>query len=182
MEVIINEANLKNEDINEFSSKARAILIDANNRILIANYGGVFLLPGGKVDEGETPREGVARELSEELGKEYDIAELDFFVTLNHYQKDYPKREGEIHNRLVQTHVFIGPYKGTNQETRKLTEKEKKADFRLEIVLLDDLESMIINNANNNPRNIFFQTELLTILSYYKQKFLNSPSKKLELK
>ena len=62
MEVIINEANLKNEDINEFSSKARAILIDENNRILIANYGGVILLPGGKVDEGETPREGVARE------------------------------------------------------------------------------------------------------------------------
>ena len=82
----------------------------------------------------------------------------------------------------MQTHVFIGPYKGTNQESRKLTEKERKADFRLEIVLLDDLESMIINNANNNPRNIFFQTELLTILSYYKQKFPNKPSKKLELK
>ena len=53
MELVINEDNLQFEEIQEFSSKVRAILVDGNNRILIANYGNVILLPGGKVDEGE---------------------------------------------------------------------------------------------------------------------------------
>jgi len=54
MELIINEDNLNNNEVQEFSTKVRAILFDENNRILIANYGNVILLPGGKVDDGET--------------------------------------------------------------------------------------------------------------------------------
>ena len=52
MKFIINEDNLHYNEVNEFSSKVRAILIDDNNQILIANYGNIILLPGGKVDNG----------------------------------------------------------------------------------------------------------------------------------
>lgn len=48
MELIINENNLKDEEIQEFNSKVRALLVDENNNILVANYGGVHLLPGGQ--------------------------------------------------------------------------------------------------------------------------------------
>ena len=54
MGLVINEDNLQYSEVQEFSSKVRAILIDENNQMLIANYGNVILLPGGKVDEGET--------------------------------------------------------------------------------------------------------------------------------
>ena len=182
MELVINDDNLQLNEVQEFNSKARAILIDENNRILIANYGNIILLPGGKVDEGETLSEAIIRELSEELGQNYNSSELEFFVTLNYYQKSYPKRDGTFQNRLVQTHFYIGSYKGIKNDSRKLTEKEHKGNFRLELVSLEDLENMILKNVNDNPRNIYFQKELLTILASYKNIKQHTSVKKLELK
>ena len=182
MEITINEDNLQFEEIQESSSKVRAILIDGDSHILIAHYGNVILLPGGKVDDGETISEAVTRELSEELGQKYNSDELEFFMTLNYFQKDYPKRDGISQNRLVQTHYFVGLYKGIKKDSRKLTEKEQKGNFRLELVSLEDLENMILKNVNNNPRNIYFQKELLIILACYKNKKQNTSVRRLELK
>ena len=107
---------------------------------------------------------------------------MDFFVTLNYCQKNYPKRDGTFQNRLVQTHYFLGLYKGIKKDSRKLTEKEQKGNFRLELVSLEELENMILNNKNNNPRNIYFQKELLAILASYKKIKQNVSVKQLELK
>ena len=182
MEIVINEDNLKLNEIEEYSSKVRAILVDDNDKILIANYGNVILLPGGKVDDGETISRAIIRELSEELGQVYNSEELDFYMTLNYYQKNYPKRDGMFKNRLVQTHYFIGSYKEINKDFQKLTEKEGKDNFRLELVSLENLENMILNNKNDNPRNIYFKKELLIILDSYKNLNESISVKKLELK
>lgn len=182
MDFIINEDNLQYSEIQEFSSKVRAILIDENEQILIAKYGNVILLPGGKVDAGETILTAITRELYEEIGQIYSGDELEFFTTLNFYQKNYPKRDGTFQNRLVKTHYFVGSYKEVKKDKQKLTEKEQKSNFRLELVSLEDLENMILNNDNNNPRNVYFQKELLAILACYKSTKQNTSVKKLELK
>lgn len=168
MHLVINDNNLLFDEVQEFSSKVRAILIDENNKILIANYGNVILLPGGKVDTGETIDEAIIRELSEELGEDYTCEELDFFGRLDYYQKNYPKMDGTFQNRLVQTYYFVGLYKGIKREARKLTEKEQRGNFRLELVSLEDLDNIVLKNVNDNPRNIYFQKELLTIFASYK--------------
>ena len=182
MELIINEDNLNVNDLQDFSTKVRAILIDENNQILVANYGNVILLPGGKVDEDETNLMAITRELNEEIGQNYSSEELEFFTTLNFYQKNYPKRDGTFRNRLVRTDYFVGSYKKIKLDKQKLTEKEQKSNFRLELVSLEDLENMILKNKNNNPRNVYFQQELLTILACYKKLRQNASVKKLKLK
>ena len=182
MELIINDDNLKNIDIDEFSIKVRAILVDENNQILIANYGNIILLPGGKVDEKESIYFAISRELREELGCEYSEEELKFLGTINYYQKDYPKINGILKNRLVKTYYFIGKYKDVKKDTQKLTEKEQKGNFKLELVSLDSLENIILSNKNNNPRNIYFQKELLSIMELYKCINEDEIVKKIELK
>lgn len=177
----INDDKLKCSDLQEVSTKVRAILIDEHSQILIANYHNVILLPGGKVDEGESLLGAMTRELSEEIGQDYSEEELQFLVTLNYFQKNYPRGNGIFKNRLVQTHYFVGKYKDINWGMQKLTEKEQKGNFHLELVPLDSLENVILNNKSTNPRNQYFQKELLNILELYKNSNTNVSVKKIKM-
>ena len=51
-------------------------MITEDNKIVIANYGGVTLLPGGSMEKGEKQEETIIRELEEELGVIYNQNEL----------------------------------------------------------------------------------------------------------
>ena len=76
MQIILNEDHLLLSDIEEYASKARAILVDDDNKIIVANYNGALLLPGGSLDKNETPIEALIRELKEETGYSTDSLKL----------------------------------------------------------------------------------------------------------
>lgn len=168
--IVINEDNMQISEVQEFSLKVRAILVDKHNRILTANYGGVYLLPGGSVDCGETIVQAVIRELSEETGEKYNEQELEYLTCLKYYQKNYPKRDGTFQNRLVQTHYFVGKLKEVSKSSQTLTDKEKKGNFRLEFFHLEELEKAIYENTSDNPRNVYFGKEILSVIQVYKDK------------
>ena len=90
--LIINKDDLRIDEVQAFQTKARAILVDKANRVLVANYGGVILLPGGSVDDEETIMQAVIRELQEEIGVEYIPEELKLLTNIKYFQKNYPKR------------------------------------------------------------------------------------------
>lgn len=68
-------------------------LFDDEGRVLLAqrpvgkHMAGRWEFPGGKLDEGESPRDGLGRELAEELGIELESAE-----PLIRFHHDYPDR------------------------------------------------------------------------------------------
>ena len=94
MNLIINDEGLAKNEIDEMNQKARALLIDDDNNILIAYYGGVYLLPGGKIDNNETPIQAIIRELLEETGTYYTEQDFEFLTTIQSFQKNYPKEMG----------------------------------------------------------------------------------------
>jgi len=59
--------------------KVTAAIIEKEGAVLIARrkktdrFGGVWEFPGGKLEPGETPEEGLRRELMEELSLETDV-------------------------------------------------------------------------------------------------------------
>lgn len=54
---------------------ARAVVFDDKNRVALLHVGrdGYYKLPGGGIDEGETPRQALERELLEEIGCHADV-------------------------------------------------------------------------------------------------------------
>ena len=66
----INDDNLSENEVDKFSIKTRAVLYK-DNKILVGNYNGIYLLPGGKLDKDEEVIEALQRELLEETGMYY---------------------------------------------------------------------------------------------------------------
>lgn len=64
---------------------ATACLLDETGRVLVVRKRGTqaFMLPGGKIEMGETPRQALGRELHEELNLTVDPSQLE---SLGHFQ------------------------------------------------------------------------------------------------
>jgi 8-oxo-dGTP diphosphatase len=81
------------------------VIRDDLGRVLVVRKRGTsrFMLPGGKIESGETPSQAAARELREEVGAELD---LDALVLLGEWTA--PAANEPDH--LVHGHIFEHPY------------------------------------------------------------------------
>lgn len=165
--IVINDNNLSNDDIHKFGNKVRAILLE-NDKILISHYGGVILLPGGSIDEGETQDEAIIRELKEEIGIDYDIKDLVQVLCLKYYQSNYYTRNNEIINRLITTQYYLGQYNGIKINKTRRTDKEIKDNFHLQLMKIDDLLKTI-DETCYNPRKKFFDREVQEVVKVLKR-------------
>lgn len=172
---------IKNEYIEK--TKVRAIIKTDDDKFLVANYGGVLMFPGGKLEDSEYLVPAILRELKEEIGIEYDVTELEPLTAFKQIQPNYHTREGKIVDRTINTFYYVAPYKGVNTEAAKLSEKEKRDKFKLELLTEEEIYSFIENNKTNNPRKKYFIEELKIVMQTYKNhKKGNSKTLFLDLK
>lgn len=164
-----NEDNLSLNEVDKTTNKVRGIVINTNtNQILLVNYAELFMLPGGKVDEGETDDEALRREIVEESGIE--IEESCPFLQINSYDKNYYDRKSGIINRLTRTIFYIVETTKDIDESKKvLTESEKNKKHTISFVDLDNIENLVENNQTTNSKRKQFDREILTALSEYKK-------------
>ena len=139
--IIINDENI-NEKFTKKKLKSRAVLVNSSNEILVANYGGVLLLPGGSIDRKETPDETIHRELKEEIGVDMKTEQLKPFVKVRYFQPNYPERNGNTINRLAVTYYYLGHINSISEE-RELTENEKKDGFTVGFYSINQILEML---------------------------------------
>ncbi len=163
--IINNHNNLDKKDIKHIVNKVRIAIIDKENNIIITNYSDMYMLPGGKIDQGETKEEAIQREIKEELGITIDTNQLEELLEIKNYLKDYPIRNTKkTSNRLTTTTYYLIELDTLehNLETN-LTEHEQNGQFKTEIVNITNLNS-ILEKPSSNPRNEIFKEELKSVI------------------
>lgn len=176
-----NPNNLEEKDVEEYEEKVRLLIKNDKDEILVANYGGAYLLPGGKVDDNEFVMEALKREINEEVGLDIEESLISLVTTFNYYQKNYPKRNGKVLNRKIITHYYKTNMNiDLSKYERKLTEKEIKGNFKLQWIKEKNLENIIINNDKENPRVSFISNELLKVLDIYNGNYEKEKGNKKE--
>lgn len=136
-EIIYNEDKLKDEEINEWVKRAKILVVNSKDELLLAHTDDNYYLLGGHVDGDESDNECLIREIKEEAGIEYNPKVDKPFVSIKYYCKDYPQ-EG-VNRGYISNYYVIYDDMVPNPLNVSLTEWEKASNLRLVYIHRDDV-------------------------------------------
>lgn len=142
--VFYNEDNLRKEDINNFIKRAKMLIINSNNEILLGYGHNTYQIIGGHVEENESYDECVIREVKEETGIELSLEKREPFLQIVYYCKDYPK-EG-LNSEYIINYYSINSDLKPDIDKINLTENEKEGLFEFRCVSLNN----VLDELNDN--------------------------------
>lgn len=96
---------------------AAVVLRDELGRVLLVRKNGTsrFMLPGGKLEPGETPQQTAVREIAEEIGLDLDI---DCLGSLGVFEAAAANEPGKV----VRGHMYTHEYSGVAQASAEIAE------------------------------------------------------------
>lgn len=166
-EIVINKGRLKPDEVTHVVDKARIVLRNDDDEIVLTRFGRVYFLPGGKIEFDETPADAVKRELKEETNINILLDDIEPFMLVKHYLRDYESGDGEIVNRLVNTYYFTGFTGKDDIEYFNLTLKEKQDDLKGFFIEMDEAIELLKEYNKENPKATYLATETLKVLDEY---------------
>ena len=164
-EIIYNYDYLNDEDITEIVIRMKALIIN-NKNILLGNENDIYQFPGGHLEDKETFEECLKREVLEETGIELFDSEIKRpFMKVTFMNKDWPEvgknRKAEIYYYLIETD------KKPDMSKVNYTEHEKKGNFKVEFVPLNESISIIEKNISKNEKNKVIAPDMIMAIKEY---------------
>lgn len=170
IEKVYNDDYLNVSDIDEKTVRARAIMLNSNNEILMCYSNGLshYEFPGGHLEYGESLKEGLKRELIEETGINIDINDMIPFYSIKYYCKNY-HQSGK--NRLVEIYYFI-IYTDLNVDyyNRNLDINEIEQNYECKYISIDCLHDVLFNNKQITKENNAALDDMIFVWNEYRKR------------
>lgn len=145
--IIYNNDNLNTNDVNRIVKRAKIIFINDNNEILISFCNNNYFLVGGHVEGEESDIVCLEREIKEEVGIDIKLPELTPFLTIEYYDRNYPKPGINTLSKINYYYFkqnIIPSLNNTNY-----TEEEKQGVFKLKYIHVDKIIDVLYDSLEN---------------------------------
>lgn len=168
-EIVINKDRLGDSDVTDVIDKARIVLRNDENEIVLVRFKRVYFLPGGKVENDETPVDTIKREVMEETNINVLLDDTEPIVKVKHYLRDYELSDGTIVNRLINTYYFTGFTTKDDIEYFNLTTEEKHDNLRGFFIEMEEAKELLHEYDKENPKATYLAKETLRVLNVYNE-------------
>ena len=142
-EIIYNDNNLRDSDIHEWVKRAKVLVVNSKDEILIAHTNDSYYFLGGHVDGDESDYECLVREIKEEAGIDYDPKIDEPLVSIKYLLKDYS--DNGINRGYISNYYVVYDDLVPNPNNVNLTDGEKEGNLRMVYIhknnILDEVVS-----------------------------------------
>ena len=167
-EIVYNDNNLKDSDINRISIRAKAIIKNSKNQILLACVNDNYHLPGGHLEKNETFYECLKREIKEEVGVDLKEKIGKPILTITYYSKDYPSNG--INSKSIAKYFELKEEIIPNYSNIHLTDDEKKGNFKLEYLDEDKIIDYLKNSLKTCTKDGVIKDTIEALTEYLKRR------------
>lgn len=151
-EIVYNPSEIAESSINRVVKRAKILLINDNNEVLICNSKNNYFLLGGHVEGDELDISCLTRELKEEAGINIDLSSMKFFMSIKYLSKDYPE-EG-INSLSLANYYYLKSNVSPSLKDTNLTEEETTGNFRIEQISLTKIIDVLTDSLEYATRKI----------------------------
>lgn len=169
--LFINRDNLKKEDIEEEAIRSKGLIINDKDELLLEYNNYTFQFPGGHRKGHESLEETLLREIKEETGNNMNI-EYGPFMMITEYCRNYRNSNKNRCNKIYYYSLKCNDLPDYNN--RNLSAFERKTDFNLFYVKMDEIEEFLTRSIKDKTLNELIGYEMIEVLKVYKKLIQNN--------
>ena len=167
-QIIINDKNLKDDEIDLNVVRVKALIINSRGKILLAHNNNTYQFPGGHVEDNETIVQCVEREIKEETGIKIFVKERPF-LCISGYYDNYFDTGKKVKSDIYYFRIFTDT--PPNFEETHYDELELSTEFNLFYVDFKDLDKFLKKKIEERTIDEKIAREMLHVVDEYKNIF-----------
>ena len=166
--IVYNEDDLERKDINKIVRRAKVLIVNSKDELLLAYSHKNYFLVGGHVEGNESYDDCIVREVREEIGIELEKDEerKPYFV-VEYLCKDYPK-VGDNTNYIANYYVVCSDIV-PDLENVLLTEHEKDGDFEVKYIPKSEVMDILNESLNTCTKKNVVRDTIAAVEEFLKQ-------------
>lgn len=165
-ELLHNYDDLNDIDINREVKRAKALIVNSNDEIMLVFSHNTYFLVGGHVEENESYESCLEREILEETGIKITFDSLTPFLSIKYMNKDYPQKGDN--SRYITNYYLVETDAQPNLDIINLTDDEKDGNLEIRYIHKDNiLEELNSNLKISSEKNAVVVIDTIEAVKCY---------------